>query len=113
MARDIEISGKAYRGRLEIIKDILIVVADAGEVGSRKTHVMYGANLSDKLLMRYLDVTLHAGLVYEEGSWIIITQKGKEFLEFFKQYENSQAEIKKHSVFLENGRKILEKLTVS
>jgi len=112
MAQDIEIPSKGYRGRLEIIRDILLVTADAGNVGSKKTHIMYRANLSYKLLMRYLGETLHAGLVCNGGSCYLITDKGKEFLEFFKEYQKNQAEIQKHSINLKNGRKNLEKLTV-
>ena len=112
LARGIENSGKGYRGRLEIIRDILLVTSDAGNVGSKKTHIMYGANLSYKLLMRYLGVALQSGLVCDEGSCFVITEKGKEFLEFYKDYEKSQAEIEKRSTYLENGRKTLEELTV-
>jgi predicted transcriptional regulator len=112
LARGIENSGKGYRGRLEIIRDVLLVTLDAGKVGSKKTHIMYGANLSYKLLMRYLGVALQSGLVCDEDSCFVITEKGKEFLEFYKDYEKSQTEIEKRSAYLKNGRKTLEKLTV-
>jgi len=112
LARGIENSGKGYRGRLEIIRDVLLVTLDAGKVGSKKTHIMYGANLSYKLLMRYLGVALQSGLVCDEDSCFVITEKGKEFLEFYKDYEKSQTEIEKRSACLKNGRKTLEELTV-
>jgi predicted transcriptional regulator len=112
LARGIENSRKGYRGRLEIIRDILLVTSDAGIVGYKKTHIMYGANLSYKLLMKYLGEASDAGLVCDEDSCFVITEKGKEFLKFYKDYEKSQTEIEKRSAYLKNGIKTLEKLTV-
>ncbi len=113
MVRYIRKSRRGNRKKLEIIRDILLVVADSGEYGSRKTHIMYGANLSDGLLTRYLNDALNAGLVKEESSNYFITEKGKVFLETFKDYTRKKTDIEKRTVYLTNGRKTLEQLIVS
>jgi len=101
-----------YRGKLEIIRDVLVVVSGAGDFGSKKTHIMYGANLSYKLLTRYLGEVLNAGLVCPGGDCYVITEKGREFLQIFNDYEKEAREVQKHSLRLNNGRHELEKLLV-
>jgi len=66
-----------YRSRLEIVANILSVVSE----GAKKTHIMYGANLSYKLLNRYLGEVFNAGLVCLNGECYEITDKGQHFLE--------------------------------
>jgi len=111
MALDIE-SRKGYRSRLEIVRDILLVADDAGDSGSKKTHIMYGANLSYKLLTRYLDDVLDAGLVCEKGSCYLITGKGKEFLKVYEDYEKENVAVREHSERLNNGREELQRMLV-
>jgi predicted transcriptional regulator len=48
-----------YRNRLDIIADILRVVSG----NAKKTQIMYGSNLSYKVLQRYLAVVMKASLV--------------------------------------------------
>ena len=72
-----------YRSRLQIIADVLSVVKE----GAKKTRIMYQANLSYKLLTRYLDDVLESGLVRcENGDCYELTQKGREFLARFDDY---------------------------
>jgi len=72
-----------YRGRLQIIADVLSVVRG----GARKTMIMYQANLSYKLLTRYLEEVLETGLVeLGDDDCFELTQKGKEFLDKFDEY---------------------------
>lgn len=74
---------KKYRERLEIVYDILSVIND----GVKKTHVMYKANLSYKLLTRYLDELLTADLVVlKENALYCLTERGDEFLSRCKDY---------------------------
>lgn len=113
MVRYIRRSRSGNRKKLEIIRDILLVVVDSGEDGSKKTHIMYGANLSYVLLTRYLNDALNAGLVNEHSSNYVITEKGKVFLETFKDYTRKKTDIEKRTVNLTNGRKTLEQLIVS
>ena len=54
-----------YRNRLDIIADVL----EVAKGGARKTQIMYGANLSYRLLTRYLKEVMDTGLVKrEDGS---------------------------------------------
>ena len=99
-----------YRGRLEIVRDVLLVADGAGDNGSKKTHIMYGANLSYKLLTRYLGKVLDAGLVCEEGACYFITEKGREFLQAYGDYEAKRKEIYDHISNLNCGKEALEKM---
>lgn len=74
-----------YRNRLEIISDMLSVVSEND--GAKKTQIMYQANLSYKLLRRYLREIVDARLVRarDNGSYEL-TWKGEQFLERFRTY---------------------------
>ena len=106
-------SRKGYRGTLEIIRDVLLVVEGAGDSGSKKTHIMYGANLSYKLLTRYLKKVLNAGLVCEGESCYVITDKGERFLQAYGDYEKKRTEIEERVDYLNSGRVTLEKMLES
>jgi predicted transcriptional regulator len=67
------------RDRLSIVAAIL----EAANSGVSKTRVMFRANLSFKLLEKYLGVVLGAGFVRVEGCRYMLTEHGREFL---KQY---------------------------
>lgn len=66
--------------------------------GARKTRIMYQANLSYKLLVRYLDFTLKSGLVSlssESEELYIVTRKGKEFLDQYRRFSEHSMELEK------------------
>ncbi len=109
MAFELE-SRKGYRSRLEIVRDVLAVAEEGGDDGSKKTHIMYGANLSYKLLIRYLEEVLEAGLVCEEESCYLITDKGREFLQFYANYEKRLRDIEDRINHLNSGKETLEKM---
>ena len=72
------------RSNIEIIADILRIA----KKGSRKTRIVYGANLNFKMLTEYVVKLKRAGLIKhsEEKSGIIqTTEKGKEYLEWFSR----------------------------
>ena len=56
----------------------------AKKSGARKTHLMYGANLSYQQLNLYLDLILKNGLLKEcivdESKFYVMTTKGWQFL---------------------------------
>ena len=95
-----------YRSRLRIIADILRVVRGS----ARKTRIMYQANLSYKLLSRYLGEVLEAGLVrFGNNDCYELTEKGEEFLDRFGEYskrrrsvEEKLNDVKDEKVILEN-----------
>ncbi len=83
-----------YRSRLRIIADILVIAGN----GAKKTWIMYQANLSYKLLGRYLEEVMNAGLVrFVKGNLYVLTSKGEEFLkkcnEYHKQCEQLEEQI--------------------
>jgi len=74
---------KKYRYSLEIVKDMLLTAT----VKVRKTRIMYQANLSYRLMEKYLNSLIDSGLLeYDEGSFYLITSKGKDFLQMYDDY---------------------------
>lgn len=71
-----------YRDKLRIIADILSIVSER----ARKTQIMYQANLSYKLVCRYLKNVLDSGLVFLDDEWYVLTTKGKNFLNKYERY---------------------------
>jgi predicted transcriptional regulator len=71
------------RNRLSIIAAIL----DAANLGSSKTHIMYQANLSFNLLEKYLGLASNSELVELKGYKYHLTQRGKDFLRHYRNFE--------------------------
>jgi|Deesub1362B_J571_1020462.scaffolds.fasta_scaffold08319_4 predicted transcriptional regulator len=95
-----------YRSRLEIIADILKAAGD----GSRKTRIMYFANLSYRLLERYLARVIEARLLSRNGERYEITEKGKIFLEKFEIYSRKESRVRKEIESLKFERQVLEQM---
>ena len=78
------------RDRLSIIAAIL----EAANSGSCKTKIMFNANLSYKLLEKYLDICLQSGFVEANGTKYTLTEHGATILKQYKQlherYTNAQ-----------------------
>jgi predicted transcriptional regulator len=78
-----------HRNRIQIISELL-EVARGGVI---KTHLMYSANLSFKMLSQYLDFMLRAGLLKEvknpeTGTKIYkTTSKGTKYLELYRKVQ--------------------------
>lgn len=72
-----------YRRRLEIVRDMLHVAL----VKVKKTRIMYQANLSYRLMEKYLYNLLDNGLLKcDSDSFYTVTGKGKEFLQMYDDY---------------------------
>ena len=96
-----------YRGRLQIIADILSIVSS----GAKKTRIMYQANLSYKLLCRYLGEVMDAGLVgCDDGVLYVLTSKGKEFLSRYGEYSKHRKHIEVRLNDVNNEKTILEQM---
>lgn len=94
-----------YRSRLKIIADVLGVVRG----GAKKTEIMYGANLSYKLLVRYLKDVIDIGLVrMEGGNTYELTEKGSEFLLEFKDYHERRVEVEQRLSKVKDEKVMLE-----
>lgn len=98
----------SYRGRLDIIADIL----DVARQGAKKTKIMYHANLSYKLLSKYLTEVIQAYLVRfdRKGRCYVLTSKGREFLERYKEYSRRNKHVEKQLNDLQDKRKSLREL---
>jgi predicted transcriptional regulator len=68
------------RGMLEMIASILTTCLE----GTKKTHIMYKANLTSTSLNEYLEFLLKNGLL-ERSELYRTTTKGRMYLEHFKE----------------------------
>lgn len=96
-----------YRDRFQIIADMLSIARN----GAKKTQIMYQANLSYRLLCRYLREVLNAGLVkFENGKSYVLTAKGKEFLNRHVEYSDLCKSLEKNLNRINSEKNILDKL---
>ena len=100
-----------YRDRLDIIADILNVASRE----AKKTQIMYQANLSYKVLQRYLGEIVTASLIsFENNKQIyMLTGKGHEYLDAYKEYARYSKTMEKRLNDFSTKRKILENLCPS
>ena len=76
-------SSSQRRSNLEIVAEIL----RTAKKGAKKTRIVYGANLNFKMLNEYLAKLEAAGLIRhseDNGGLIETTDKGKEYLDWFR-----------------------------
>jgi predicted transcriptional regulator len=99
----------SYRNRLDIIADILFVVKRGS---AKKTQIMYGANLSYAVLTKYLAEVVKACLIrFESGTrCYVLTEKGKEFLERYREYSRRNKHVERQLNDVEAKKKVLEEL---
>ena len=76
-----------YRDRLCIVAAVL----QAANSGSTKTKIMFAANLSFKLLEKYLDIVVRAGFVEVNDSVYLLTESGQEFLRSYNVFHERYA----------------------
>lgn len=77
------------RSKYEIIQDVL----DQCQSGSKKTWVMYRANLSYDLTTNYLNELEKLGLVENKEGLYYTTDKGKQLLELLKTWMQKKSEL--------------------
>jgi predicted transcriptional regulator len=97
-----------YRRRIDIIADILHVASG----GAKQTQIMYQANLSYRLLIKYLSIVRKAYLLSFErrGRCYMVTSKGRDFLEMYKEYSRRNRYVEKHLNDARSKKKTLESL---
>lgn len=97
-----------YRDRLDIIADILNVASQ----DPKKTQIMYQANLSYKVLQRYLNEIIDASLITFENSdqRYRLTLKGTQYLDAYKDYARCSKNMEKHLFDFSVKKKVLENL---
>jgi len=97
-----------YRDRLQIIADILLITSRK----SRKTQIMYQANLSHSLLCRYVKALTDADLIAaEDGDFYVLTGKGKTFLDLHETYLKKERLLRTRLECLEKERALLENMS--
>jgi predicted transcriptional regulator len=98
----------SYRGKLDIIAAILQVVSQ----NAKKTRIMQQANLSYKVLQRYLkDVTAASLISFEiTEQCYVLTPKGQEFLEAYEDYAKTIKIAEKRLNDVYNKKRNLEAL---
>jgi predicted transcriptional regulator len=97
-----------YRGRLDIIAEIL----DVASRDAKKTQIMYQANLSYKVLQKYLAEVVGASLVRfaDEKHCYELTDKGRRYLEAYEKYSRTHRHVEKRLNDVETKKKSLEDL---
>ena len=97
-----------YRNRLEIIADILLVASQ----NAKKTQIMYQANLSYKVLKKYLSDMMASSLISFKTSEKLyaITEKGQAFLEAYRDYSKTSRIAEKRLNDADSKKKDLEAL---
>jgi predicted transcriptional regulator len=97
-----------YRDRLDIIADIL----EVANRNAKKTQIMYQANLSYKVLQKYLTEMAKATLLefQESKQNYLVTQKGKEFMQTYREYYKNSKSIEKRQSIVNIKRKVLDEL---
>ena len=101
----------SYRGKLDIIADILRVAMG----NAKKTQIMYQANLSYKVLQKYLAEIIGASLICfkDEEKCYTLTDKGSEFLDVYKEYSRTSKHIEKRLSEALTKKMFLEQLCSS
>ena len=99
---------RSYRGRMDIIADILNVVSG----NAKKTKIMYQANLSYKVLQKYLTDVREASLIsfVNLEQYYVLTPKGSEFLKVYRDYSRTNKNVEKRLNDICSKRKVLEGL---
>ncbi|MGI0083360.1 MAG: winged helix-turn-helix domain-containing protein [Nitrosopumilaceae archaeon] len=82
----------AYRSSMQIVSDLLTVTEQSGQSGINVTSLLTKANLSHSRLGKFLDNLTGAGLInkieYDGKHAFIITPKGKQYLESYKNFQS-------------------------
>ena len=97
-----------YRDSFDIIADILKIV----KKNPKKTQIMYQANLSYKVLQKYLNNIINSALInfQEDNRCYTLTAKGQTFLDNYSDYFKSNKSIEKQLNDLLTRKNVLKKL---
>lgn len=95
---------KQRRNRIDIIADVLKVASN----GANKTRIMYEANLSFKLLERYLKTVLNNGFIQHLDTNYRITDYGRTFLLRYQHFSRARYRTQQKSKNLADEEMSLE-----
>ena len=98
-----------HRSDLEIVKDILTIVFN--DIDVRKTHIMYRANLSYRLLEKYLERIQGLKLVdATEQGFFRLTEDGRSYLKECDSLIDVRNRVREQFRTVESKRTALEQL---
>ena len=82
----------SYRTSVQIVSDLLVATEQSGLEGIKTTHLITKANLSHSRLTKFIANLTGAGLInkieYDGKNTFVITEKGRQYLESYKQFSN-------------------------
>jgi len=90
--------------------DITAAVLEAADAGARKTRIMFQANLSYKILGKYLELAVDNGFLAFNNPNYEVTKTGQEFLARYKLVTDKYSKIQWPLQEINNERKALEQL---
>ena len=94
------------RGSTDVLADVVKVSRE----GPRKTRIMMKANLSYKLLQKYLAIAVNNGFISSDNSRYRLTSNGKVFLEEYNKYCDRLSKIQGLQKELDSRRVSLERM---
>lgn len=95
-----------YRGKADIIADVLSATGS----GAKKTKIMYGANLSYRLMQKYLAEVVGLGFIFFNDKGYEVTEKGRAFLGRHKVFSDKYSKIEVELSRLLREKQDLERL---
>jgi predicted transcriptional regulator len=101
----------SYRERIDIMADILRVA----ENFVKKTHIMFRANLSYRVLKKYLAELIAASLIRynDDKRCYILTDKGRKFLVLYEEYSKVNRHVEQRMKDARLKKRTLNKMFVS
>ncbi len=103
------INSTHHRSEEQIVADILATIFDGTK---KKTRIMYGANLSYALTIKYLNRLQDCGLIQHDQKYscFYLTQTGKCYLEEYSKYKTIEEQIFSQNSLCEEKRVILNQM---
>jgi predicted transcriptional regulator len=89
---------------------IIAALLQAAYSGENKTNIMIRANLSYQLLEKYLDIAIRLRFVQPNNKTYGLTERGHEFLNRHKRYQEEFAKVEKILRNLTEERELLSQL---
>jgi predicted transcriptional regulator len=87
---------------------LMAAILEAANTGAPKTRIMINANLSFKLLEKYLGLSMQLGYLEAEGTLYKVTQQGRIFLVRYRRFVSQHAQVQKSLRTLAEERAILD-----
>lgn len=85
-------------------------ILNVASKGAKKTKIMYFANLSHKLLEKYLNETVEVGFIYSDNDSYEVTKKGRTFLEKYDAFSSRFSKVDIEFQRMQFEREDLERL---